>query len=239
MYERDHHRRIASVLLSLDADLLQSHACYFGGGTAIALRYGEYRESADIDFLVSDRAGYRALRELLAGPDRLRPLFRTDAGLQQIREVRADQYGIRTLVDAGGRAIKFEIVQEGRITFATPTAADRVCGVSALSPLDMATSELLANTDRWRDDSIMSRGLIDLAMMAPARSMLRQAMVKAREAYGASIDSALGKAIDYLRQFPQRLDQRMAAMSMTTVPRAQLWQRIKALEAVVAPHPRA
>jgi len=41
------------VLQALDADALASHACLFGGGTAMALRYGEYRESFDIDFLVS------------------------------------------------------------------------------------------------------------------------------------------------------------------------------------------
>ena len=67
-FERPHHRRIAAILRALDADLLAVHFCWFGGGTAMALRYGEYRESVDIDFLVSDTAGYRALRELLTGP---------------------------------------------------------------------------------------------------------------------------------------------------------------------------
>ncbi|QHI97146.1 hypothetical protein GT347_03625 [Xylophilus rhododendri] len=233
MFERDHHRRIAAVLGALNAELLQSHHCYFGGGTAIALRYGEYRESVDIDFLVSDRAGYRALRELLSGPEGLRPLFR-EGSPGPIREVRADQYGIRTLVQAADRPIKFEIVHEGRIGFALPAEADRICGVLALTPLDMATSKLLANADRWRDDSVMSRDVIDLAMMQPAMPMLRQARLKAREAYGDSIDSCLAKAIDYLRQRPALLDKRISAMSMTAT-RAQVWQRIKALEAVLPP----
>ena len=68
MFEREHHRRIADVLTRLDADLLRSAHCLFGGGTAMALRYGEYRESVDIDFLVSDVAGYRKLRQRLTGP---------------------------------------------------------------------------------------------------------------------------------------------------------------------------
>jgi hypothetical protein len=38
------------VLESLDADLLKQHNCFFAGGTAIALRYGEYRESVHMDF---------------------------------------------------------------------------------------------------------------------------------------------------------------------------------------------
>ncbi|MGK0399132.1 MAG: putative nucleotidyltransferase component of viral defense system [Gammaproteobacteria bacterium] len=35
--------------------LLKQHNYLFAGGTAIALRYGEYRESVDIDFLASYR----------------------------------------------------------------------------------------------------------------------------------------------------------------------------------------
>ena len=51
----------------------------------------------------------------------------------------------------------------------------------------MATSKLLANSDRWMDDGVFSRDLIDLAMMAPALPLLRQAVAKAEQAYGTSI----------------------------------------------------
>lgn len=53
-FERPHHQRIAHVLAAMNWDALRQHGCLFGGGTRIALRYGEYRESVDIDFLVSD-----------------------------------------------------------------------------------------------------------------------------------------------------------------------------------------
>ncbi|MGZ5237564.1 MAG: nucleotidyl transferase AbiEii/AbiGii toxin family protein, partial [Caldimonas sp.] len=65
MFEREHHRRIAAILQALDAELLAASHCLFGGGTAMALRYGEYRESVDIDFLVSSQPGYRAMRQRL------------------------------------------------------------------------------------------------------------------------------------------------------------------------------
>lgn len=42
----------------MDATLLESSRCYFGGGTAIVLMYGEYRLSLDVDFLCSDVDGY-------------------------------------------------------------------------------------------------------------------------------------------------------------------------------------
>jgi hypothetical protein len=67
VFERPHHRRIAQVLQAIDGAALRERRCLFGGGTAIALRCGEYRESVDIDFLVSDLAAYRQLRQALTG----------------------------------------------------------------------------------------------------------------------------------------------------------------------------
>src|SRR5690606_15957461 len=68
MFNRAHHQKIAIVLTSLDAELLRASSCYFGGGTAITLRYGEFRESVNLDFLISDLSSYRYLRQLLTGP---------------------------------------------------------------------------------------------------------------------------------------------------------------------------
>lgn len=136
MFERPHHRRIAVVLESLDAALLREHGAYFGGGTAMALRFGEYRESVDIDFLVSRVEGYRTLRHLLTGPAGFASIVRTGALVpDQVRDMRADQYGVRTAIRTGGQDIKFELVLEGRIAFDTPGADDVVCGVSTLTPL--------------------------------------------------------------------------------------------------------
>ncbi|MGD9832929.1 MAG: nucleotidyl transferase AbiEii/AbiGii toxin family protein [Piscinibacter sp.] len=229
MFERPHHRRIATALEALDADVLAANACLFGGGTAMALRYGEYRESVDIDFLVSRVDGYRQLRQRLTGGDGMRSITRPGHALNQARELRADQYGIRTLLQVDGVDIKFEIVLEGRIDLEAPGPNDRQCGVATLTPLDMATSKLLANSDRWRDDAVMSRDLIDLAMMAPPKALLKRAMDKAQGAYGDSVAADLASAVEDLRARPHRLDQCMQAMAMTTVSKAALWARIKGL----------
>jgi hypothetical protein len=37
-FARPHHRQVARVLETLDAGLLRDCGCWFGGGTAIALR---------------------------------------------------------------------------------------------------------------------------------------------------------------------------------------------------------
>lgn len=229
MFEREHHRRVARVLEALDAEALASRGCLFGGGTAIALRFGEYRESVDIDFLVSDLGGYRQLRQLLTAPEGLQAITRPGQALNQVREIRADQYGIRTLLQVDPISIKFEIVLEGRIPLETPADDDRICGVATLTPLDMVTSKLLANSDRWRDDAVLSRDLIDLAMMAPSKPLLARAMAKAEHAYGESVRADLEAAIQDLRARPHRLDRCMQDMRMNTLSKAALWARIKAL----------
>ena len=65
MFRRLHHQGVAEVLSRLDAPLLAEHNCWFGGGTAIVLAHGEFRESVDIDFLVSDQQSYRQLRQIV------------------------------------------------------------------------------------------------------------------------------------------------------------------------------
>lgn len=232
MFERPHHRRVAAVLQALDGERLCAHRCLFGGGTAIALACGEYRESLDIDFLVSSIAGYRSLRQLLGGAAGIGAITRPGQTLTQARDMRIDQYGIRTLVLVDGVAVKFEVVLEARIELEPPAAADLICGVATLSALDRLTTKLLANSDRWRDDSVQSRDLIDLAMMNSPKQLLRRALAKASLAYGHSVEADLAKAVRDLRERPHRLDLCMQALGMTgvlSVPKAVLWTRIKAL----------
>ena len=229
MFEKPHHQRIAQVLLALDAQLLRENNCLFGGDTAIALRYGEYRESVDIDFLVSNLAGYRNLRQLLTNPGGIAGIVHAQATpLEQVNEVRADQYGVRVMLRVAGRPIKFEIVLEGRIQLAEPTVKDEVCGVATLSPLDMATSKLLANSDRWGDDGVFNRDVIDLAMMKPSLALLRQALLKAHGAYGDAIRQDLDKALLRLQTRQGWLERCIQALAMVE-PKAVVWQRLRAL----------
>lgn len=235
MFEREHHRRVALVLQALEPDALSRRKCYFGGGTAMALLHGEYRESADIDFLVSDRDGYRDLRQLLGGVAGLDPIVRPEVRLELAREVRVDQYGIRTHVRSGATLIKFEIVFEGRIGLAPPAGTDRVCGLETLTPIDLAAEKLLANADRWRDDAVHHRDLIDLAMQALPRPALVQACRKAESAYGDSVRSSLAAAVQHLRDHPDRLGECMGALSIDGISKAQLWQAIRRIERSLAP----
>lgn len=213
MFEREHHRRIATLLESLDAQVLLDHACLFGGGTAVALSHGEYRESVDVDFVCSSVAGYRGLRERVGQSGMAWAFIRA---LPLRREPRVDQYGIRCAVDVGGLPVKLEIVFEARVDLAAPRERDRICGVWTMTAVDLTATKLMANADRWADDAVMSRDLIDLAMLAGQDgSLSAEAAAKSRKAYGSSIDLAFAEARQHLLDRPQRLKTCMRALGMT------------------------
>lgn len=228
MFKREHHIRIATLLQSLNADLLEKNGCLFGGGTAIVLARGEYRESVDIDFLVSDRQGYQNLRHLLTGQG-IAAITQPGFSITSTREVRVDQYGIRTMLAAGKTEIKFKIAFESRMNLEAPDPLHKICGVSTLTSLDMATSKLLANSDRWSDDSVFNRDLIDLAMIGLPKDQLQLAIDKASDAYGESIQRDLDKAIEKLSQRRGRLEECMVALKIDTIPKAVLWKNIREL----------
>ncbi|MFT4010728.1 MAG: nucleotidyl transferase AbiEii/AbiGii toxin family protein [Nocardioidaceae bacterium] len=218
---------MAEVLSSLDPALLVEHNCWFGSGTAIVLANDEYRESADIDFLVSDQQSFRALRQVVR-----------DHGLGglSLRELdvprmpRVDGYAIRASVFATGVPIKFEIVHESRIKLDVPSPEQQICGVRLLTRADQVASKLLGNDDRWADTSTFSRDLIDLAMMNPDKTELEAGADKAVEAYGTTVGESLGKAVNYLRERPQRLDDCIRALRIDA-PRVIVWRNIRELAA--------
>ncbi len=177
MFEREHHRRIASILSALDGPYLEQNHCFFAGGTAIVLLRGEYRDSKDIDFLVSDANGYRALRQRVNRKQGINGIAKPSERLKA-REPRIDQYGIRTMITVADVDIKLEIVHEGRISFDTSRPRDHILGIAVPSLVDLAATKLLANSDRWADDSVFSRDLIDLAMLGPDKTILGRAIEK-------------------------------------------------------------
>lgn len=229
MFERAHHQRIGRVLQSLDAELLRDRQCWFGGGTAIALSHGEYRQSVDIDLMVSDSDGYRRLRQSLRGATTLAPISRPGTPHFPLqREARADQHGIRGFVVVDTVPIKFEIVSEGRVTFDVPGRHQQIGGVAMLSPCDLATSKLLANSDRWRDQSVFARDAIDLAMLHLPPRHLAPALRKAMAAYGRDVVSDLDAALADLRNRPEWLALCVRALAITLPPAAVL-QRLRLL----------
>lgn len=210
MFDRPHHQRIATLLRVLDGSQLEEAECYFGGGTACALLLDEYRESVDVDFLCASTRGYRALRAAIFGRG-LEGLTKTP--LKVLRALRTDQYGIRTFVEIDGVPIKLEIVREARIELSG--AMDPVLGVPVLSRDDLFAEKLLANADRSGDRATFNRDAIDLGMMVAHWGPIPEpAWIKARVAYGNTVDAALADAVARLSD-PAWMQKSLAAMHMT------------------------
>lgn len=202
MFKRPHHQKVATVLAAMNTDFLRETKCYFGGGTAIALLLGEYRESVDLDFMCADQEGYRKLRASVFARG-LGDLF--PGGVQTLRDVRADRDGIRTILVTDGMPIKFEIVREARIGLGGREVPE--FAVPCLTRNDMFAEKLLANADRYADKAAMSRDLIDLLVMERNWGPIpKEAWDKASNAYGDAVYAALRKAKDLLVADHQYLD---------------------------------
>jgi len=195
-FARPAHRAVLAMLSKLDRSFLEHARCWFGGGTRIVLELGEYRVSNDVDFLCSDRDGYRALRETVSeaslGAIARRPL-------PLAREVRVDQFGIRTFVGTAATKVKLELIREARIDL----AGQAVVGIPVvcLCRAHCFAEKLLANADRGLDDATLSRELVDLAFMIEgwSKADAEKGMVLAKDAYGASVARLLGQAREKMR----------------------------------------
>lgn len=197
MFRRQHHKDILKVLQSLNGDLLRDAECFFGGGTAIVLDLDEYRESIDIDFLCSSKAGYRKLRQAVYGPQGMFGILSPYTEIKVLREVQADQYGIRSFVGIENTKIKFEIVRESRIDLVGKM--DKRYGVPVLNRDCMYAEKLLANADRWSDKAVLSRDLIDLLIMQSRWQPIPQsAWEVAENAYGDTVRKAYDSAVEQL-----------------------------------------
>ena len=198
-YARPHHRTVARILDALDAALLLQCRCGFGGGTRLALALAEYRESEGIAFLCSELAGYRALRGAISERSLGAILPRPPAGIALLRDVRADQYGIRTVIGVDGAPVKFEIILEARIGIQPVT--DQDFAVPVLDRRTCFAEKWLANADRWNDTAVLSRDAIDLAFMLQAwgEDEAGAGAVLATAAYGNAIRTAALGACAKLR----------------------------------------
>ncbi|MBV8124612.1 MAG: nucleotidyl transferase AbiEii/AbiGii toxin family protein [Paucibacter sp.] len=225
MFDRPHHRRVAEVLSAIDVDLMVRQRCLFGGGTAIVLSHGEYRESVDIDFICSSIEGYRSLRGTVNSQGFQALLTRP---FTMPREARIDQYGIRAALLVDATPVKFEIVFEGRIELSPPLESQRICQVWTLADEDRVATKLMANSDRWADDSVLSRDLIDLAMLCADGRIGSAGVAKALRAYGPSVLADFQKARDRLLHREDRLAKCMKGMGMT-MRESDLRARITAL----------
>lgn len=214
-FKSAHHNTILTVLESLDSDVLREGFAYFGGGTLITLDFGEYRWSKDVDFICPvSSSGYRHLRTVVFEGGH-KALFRNPNQVQVGRGT-TDQYGIRMIVHADGVPIKIKIIAEVRFEL-DPPRYPQWSPVACLSLNDCFTSKLLSNSDRYIDDSVEARDLIDLAVLRLQSSIPQKAVDKAEKAY--EVIRPLKVAV---QRFQERVDYRERCFSGLRIDDSQI-----------------
>jgi hypothetical protein len=193
-FKRPEHRIIAEALGLTDRHFLTANQCWFGGGTAIVMKFGEYRRSLDVDFLCADADGYRELRTRAAHG--VKAFF--PEPVEAVRDFQIDQYGLRTVVRLKGQSIKFEVIREGRIKLQGHFDDD--LNVSTLIPTDMFAEKLLANADRCQDRATAYRDAVDLGTLINVHGEIPvEALGKAQTAYGPDIQHKVAWVVNRLQ----------------------------------------
>ncbi|MEA5599251.1 nucleotidyl transferase AbiEii/AbiGii toxin family protein [Rivularia sp. UHCC 0363] len=214
-FRLEHHNKILTILECLDFEILKKGSSYFGGGTLLALDFQEYRWSNDIDFLSSvSTGGYKYLRTEIF--DNGYEILFHDISKIKIGRSTTDQYGIRMIVGVDDMPIKLEIVAETRFQLDLPRYTEW-SSVPCLSLIDCFTSKLLSNSDRYMDDSIQARDLIDLAILRLNYPIPQSSIDKAENAY--EVIRPLKKAI---QNFHSRPDYREKCFTSLQVEKAQI-----------------
>lgn len=214
-FKLDHHNKILIVLESLDCEILKEGSTYFGGGTLLALDFQEYRCSNDIDFLSSvSTGGYKYLRTKIFDNGH-EVLFR-DLSKIKIGRSTTDQYGIRMIVSVDNVPIKTEIIAETRFQLDLPRYT-QWSSVPCLSLIDCFTSKLLSNSDRYMDDSVQARDLIDLGVLRLNYPIPQFSIDKAENAY--EVIRPLERSI---QNFQDRPDYREKCFANLQVDKVQI-----------------
>jgi hypothetical protein len=191
---RQRHQLIARLLENFDEDYFTKHNILFGGGTRIVLEAAEFRESVDIDFLCPSVDAYRAVRTAVASDS----FGRLAKGrLDLLREIRADRYGVRALVQIEDVQVKVEFIATDNYDL-KKTQLDGI-SVPAISRESCFATKLLAHADRYAEPS--KKDLLDLLAMRHYWGQVpAAAWDEARRHYG---DIPFRKLVEALEQITQ------------------------------------
>lgn len=112
MYETGDSQRVTELLGAFDATLLEKAGCYLGGGAALVLALGEYRQLNNVNFICASAEGYRLLRNTVQDTHLGALLTRS---LPIVREVRTSAYVVSTFLDVQGAPTKVDFAWEIRV----------------------------------------------------------------------------------------------------------------------------
>ena len=94
--------------------------------------------------------------------------------------------------------VKSELQHEVGLALEPPQVGTDIRGVSTVVIDDMVVTKLMANSDRWSADEVLSSDLVELAMLLPEGTVPEAARRRVLRAYAKSVKRDLTKAIEDL-----------------------------------------
>lgn len=164
---REKHNHISNVLCGIDRGFLNHAGCYFAGGTAIAMAFGEHRTSFDIDFLASFDA-FNLIKQRIHSCGMTS--FTNEVSV--IGDVIISRGMIKAILQyQNEQPIKFEIILEDNMPL-NPVVGliGKLPEVLTVSPSVMVAQKLMAFSDRGMDISVHHRDYWDLCVLAESLS---------------------------------------------------------------------
>jgi hypothetical protein len=164
LFKRPHHNQLASALLCLDTDMLAKSGCYYGGGTAIAMAFGEKRTSFDIDFLATNDS--MSLLKDRISKNGLASIFKRD--VKAISEPVLGRYMIKGLVQIdGGKPLKLEIMEENSShLIGVQGLIEALPNIVTVNKPMMIAQKIMAAMDRGLEKEFNHRDFWDLCVLA-------------------------------------------------------------------------
>lgn len=188
-----HNSALRLIHGHLNLELIESCNLYFGGGTLCSMRYGEYRESVDIDFLCSD---HEKMRNLNINYEKI-------SDLPKARDSDFMRDSVRLWLKFEEQIFKVEFVKEYRI----PLQAERFQGILSLTPTSLLACKLMANVDRGAPSSYQHlKDMVDItAVYMDSPNLLKPAWDIAHGYYKEWLDTRTAQTLN-TTEFKSALD---------------------------------
>lgn len=159
--KKEYFKKVKRFIKNLQEKIFLENQIYFGGGSAIALKYDEFRFSKDLDFLSSSKNGFYQLKNRIR-EDGISYLLKNEE-LIKVIDCKTNNYKITILLEMEETPLKIEILHT--LDFKIEGDFNKELNIPQLSINDMFAQKISACIDRGLDKNTYGRDLLDLCVL--------------------------------------------------------------------------
>lgn len=213
VWTKKHHNNIWDIMKSIDIETINKSGLVFAGGTLCALRYGEYRESVDIDFFtnIENQKNFSLFQQNIINGNNGNILLQNQNSKYGINIIRYERNFLQLLIKNNHKNNPNEDAKDVKVEFVcseVPLVGKTLFkGVLSLSPIASIACKLIAYKIRGKELSSQKKDLIDLLILKHHESTLcfNNGMSIAQKFYGSgsSIEQTLYKEALQIVESPE------------------------------------